>query len=279
MSTVSRRTWAIGAVGLIATAVLEALVVMKAGGAALEVYIGNAPLNLTTGAAAVVVIWAALQFASGVPIRRQWMLIGLGAASFCVGNLIWTAYQVMGLEPFPSLADVGYVLLYPLMAVGIWGAALGFRRLFDVKLPLAIGALVAGIASVSLYFGLFQTIVTDTETSALGKLLSIFYPLGDMWLLLLPAIAIAIIATRMSGGRIAWPWYAACVGLAFIAAGDTLFAVTNWNGTYTAGSYVDVIWCVGYVALAVAASILVDVQKPKAASAPDAGLTKGGGAE
>ncbi|MDO8846800.1 MAG: hypothetical protein Q7W51_00220 [Coriobacteriia bacterium] len=258
---VSGRTWGVAAAGLGLIAVLEGLNIAGVGGEALEAWVSNAPLTLVTIYAASIVIWAALQFSAGVPIRRQWLFIGLGVLAFGLGNVVWTLYAAQGLEPFPSLADIGYSLLYPLAAYGIWSALLSFRRMFDIKTPLAVGAAIAAVATGTLYFSLFQTIAADTETSVLGKVLSIGYPIGDMWLLLLPAIAIAIVASRMAGGRIAWPWYATCVGLVLISAADSLYAVQSWNGTYQSGSYVDIIWCVGFTAIAVGASVLLDVQK------------------
>lgn len=260
---ISKRTWVIGAVGLALMAVLQALNIAGVGGETLTAYVSNAPLTLVNIYSALIVIWAALQFTSGVPIRRQWLFIGLGALAFGLGNAVWTAYIASGVEAFPSLADVGYVLLYPLMAFGIWSALLAFRRMFDIKVPLAVGAGLATAATVVLYFTLFSTILADTETSMLGKVLSIGYPLGDMWLLLLPAIAVALVASRMAGGRLAWPWYATCVGLVLIAAGDSLFAVQIWNETYAGGGFVDIIWCLGYVAIAIGASVLVDVQSAR----------------
>lgn len=258
---VSRRTWAVAVTGVGLIAVLEGLYAARIGGDTLEAWVSNAPLTLVAIYAGIVVVWSALQFASGVAIRRQWLFIGIGVLAFGIGNAIWTVYIVQGLEPFPSLADIGFSLMYPLAAYGIWTALLSFRRMFDVKTPLMVGAAVAVVATATLYITLFQTIVADTETSVLGKVLSIGYPIGDMWLLLLPAVAIAVVAGRMSGGRIAWPWYVTCVGLLLIAAGDSLFAVQSWNGTYQGGSYVDIIWCTGFTAIAVGASVLLDVQK------------------
>jgi hypothetical protein len=267
----------VAAAGLGLVAVLEVLNIAGVGGEALGAWISNAPLTLVTIYAASVVIWAALQFASGVPIRRQWLFIGLGVLAFALGNVGWTLYSVQGLEPFPSLADVGYSLLYPLAAFGIWTALLSFRRMFDIKTPLVAGAVIALVATVTLYFTLFQTIAADTETSVLGKVLSIGYPIGDMWLLLLPAIGIAIVASRMAGGRIAWPWYATCVGLVLISAADTLYAVQSWNGTYQSGSYVDIFWCIGFTAIAVGASVLLDVQKAGGAKSVATGTSTEGG--
>lgn len=274
---VSGRTWGVAAIGLGLIAVLEGLNIAGVGGEALEAWVSNAPLMLVTIYAACIVIWSALQFAAGVPIRRQWLFVGLGVLAFGLGNVAWTLSAVQGVETFPGTADFGYLLFYPLAAYGIWTALLSFRRMFDIKTPLVVGAALAAVATAALYFALFQTIVADTETSVLGKVLSIGYPVGDMWLLLLPAIAIAIVASRMAGGRIAWPWYATCVGLVLIAAADSLYAVQTWNGTYQSGGYLDITWCIGFIAIAVGASVLLDVQKAGGAKSVATGTSSEGG--
>jgi hypothetical protein len=50
---------------------------------------------------------------------RAWMLIAAGQLAFVVGDIIWTVYATQGLDPFPSSADLAYVLGYPVTAIGL----------------------------------------------------------------------------------------------------------------------------------------------------------------
>ena len=54
-------------------------------------------------------------------MRRAWIGIGLGTLCYAFGEGAWTwAENVRGREaPFPSLPDVGYLAMVPLMTAGL----------------------------------------------------------------------------------------------------------------------------------------------------------------
>src|SRR5206468_857356 len=59
--------------------------------------------------------------------RRGWLLVGASAASWGLGQMAWTVYEV-GLDqavPFPGWPDIGYLAAVPLAVLGIlhFGAA------------------------------------------------------------------------------------------------------------------------------------------------------------
>ncbi len=51
--------------------------------------------------------------------RLPWVLMAIGQASFVAGDLLWNWYEVIGEDPFPSLADVLYLAGYPFIAAGL----------------------------------------------------------------------------------------------------------------------------------------------------------------
>ena len=42
-----------------------------------------------------------------------WILMAVGQALFVAGDLLWNWYEVIGEDPFPSMADVLYLAGYP----------------------------------------------------------------------------------------------------------------------------------------------------------------------
>ena len=62
---------------------------------------------------------------------RAWLLLGLGCLSWGSGQAAWTWYEsVLGREvPFPSIADVGYLLFVPLVAAALLAFPSAPRRL------------------------------------------------------------------------------------------------------------------------------------------------------
>ena len=52
--------------------------------------------------------------------RWSWALIGAGCASWGLGQVLWTYYELIAdTEPFPSFADVGFLAAVPFLIVGV----------------------------------------------------------------------------------------------------------------------------------------------------------------
>ncbi len=48
-----------------------------------------------------------------------WLLMAFGQALFVAGDLIWNWYEIIGEDPFPSMADGLYLAGYPFIALGL----------------------------------------------------------------------------------------------------------------------------------------------------------------
>src|ERR1700692_3198904 len=62
--------------------------------------------------------------------RRGWALMAASAAAWSIGEFIWSAYEVVlnVVVPFPSAADLGFLLAVPLAIAGVlffWTAPRG----------------------------------------------------------------------------------------------------------------------------------------------------------
>lgn len=265
MGIVSVRTWAMAVFGIVASYASLYWVQANTVDGVTPPLVGNLPSIVIQGVAVVVMVYVVLQLGLGQPIGRQWAWLTAGSASFWIGSTVWAYYEVV-LEqpvPFPGLPDLFYLALYPFAAVGLFSAVRAFGKLFDTRVPLALAAAVSAVATGAVYFAVFSTIAADTELSAIEKIISFFYPLGDIWLLLFPAAALALTAGQLRGGRLAWPWWIVVLGYLMVAAADVMFTVGTWDGTYQSGSVIDMGWWLGFSAVAAAASLMLDVQRPR----------------
>jgi len=70
--------------------------------------------GVASGLAAISLAWAAAR--SSGRLRMAWILLAASAASWTIGEVIWSWYEVFqGVSvPFPSAADIGYLLAIPL---------------------------------------------------------------------------------------------------------------------------------------------------------------------
>jgi hypothetical protein len=82
--------------------------------------------------------------------RRAWRWIAIAHLVFWTGDALWAYFElVLGIEPFPSLADAGYLLFYPFMLLGLlsfpltrWSRAERIRFLLDAATVLTGGWMV-----------------------------------------------------------------------------------------------------------------------------------------
>jgi hypothetical protein len=79
----------------------------------------GAVLNVVVGASAVAAIATGIRWHR--PARRlAWWLIAAAQGLFVVGDALFSVNElVLGIEPFPSLADAVYLPGYPVLAAGL----------------------------------------------------------------------------------------------------------------------------------------------------------------
>lgn len=221
--------------------------------------IGQAVVNLTAGL--IILLAARRAFKPGEGPRQQWGLIGVGVVVFALGDVTLAIYEVgLGLDPYPSLADVFYVGGYFFLAAGVVRAGLAYRSLVPLRNAVIMASVVAVAGVAAIYaFLLGPTILPDTELTTLAKALSAFYPLGDVLLGFAPAVFVLAVVGRLGGGRLAWPWWAVAAGLMLMAVTDTSFSYLDWQGTYQPGSILDYGWMFSYLLIALGAAVAGDV--------------------
>src|SRR5215472_6551488 len=180
------------------------------------------------------------------PERTAWLFIGAALLATTCGDVLYD-FWYDGNPPFPSAADVGYLAFYPLLYVGI--VLLLRRRVSTFSRSLWLDGLVAAAAAGALAASvLVEVVVNSTHGSRLVVLTNMAYPIGDV--LLLALIVFVFSATRWRPGR-AWALIAA--GLLLNAVGDGIYLYQVAIGTYAEGTYLDLVWPLSLVLVALAA--------------------------
>ena len=178
--------------------------------------------------------------------RSAWFFIGAGLLATTIGDILFD-FWYGGSPPFPSAADVGYLAFYPLLYVGI--ALLLRRRVSTFSATLWLDGLMAATAAGALAASvLVEVVVNSTHGSRLVVVTNMAYPIGDVLLLALLVFVFSV--TRWRPGR-AWAFMAA--GLLLNAIGDAIYLYQTAVGTYVEGTYLDLVWPVSLVLIALAA--------------------------
>ena len=182
---------------------------------------------------------------AGVAINRPsrklpWLLLAAALASFTAGQVSFLVAQLIGIQlPFPSFADVLYLLTYPLYATGLlifiwWRTPDRDRRSLIDALTLT-----AGLALLSWIY-LILPYVHNPQLSWLQKSVAIAYPLGDVLVLAMLARLLAPGAGRTRTVEFL------TLGVLGVLASDVAYGLIQLHGTFHNGTVVDLGWAVFY---------------------------------
>jgi hypothetical protein len=174
--------------------------------------------------------------------RKGWHLLALSMATNAIAFGIYGVLELRGADnPFPSVADLFWLISYPL---ALWGI-LSLGRLYrDSGLPMASSrwAWVAGSAT-ALLVGMFVFIplMQDHEQALLDRVIVGLYPLGDA-VLIGVAFYMADLMRSFGRGALAWPWIAIVAGALVLGYTDAVYGVLDIHELYHTGSVIDLGW-------------------------------------
>ncbi|TLM82256.1 MAG: hypothetical protein FDZ75_07700, partial [Actinobacteria bacterium] len=134
----SRYSWFLVAAVLGVVALSATLVFAGVGGERGVVAAADIGEMIAVGVSAVAILRSAAKLGSRTSVGRPWLLIGVGALMYAIGDAIWTVMEV-GLRAdiaYPGISDIFYLLEYPFVAAGILSAGLAFRQLVPMRKPI-----------------------------------------------------------------------------------------------------------------------------------------------
>jgi PAS domain S-box-containing protein len=184
---------------------------------------------------------------------QRWapILLGLGILCWVFGQALFTFYEwVLGQPPpLPSIADVGYLSVYPFFLLGI--LLLPARPIpVASRTRIALDGLMimTGAVTFSWYFILGPVMQQGSET-ILAKAVSSAYPLADIVLI----ACLIILASRPEEHTLLPAVSLLALGLTLIVVADSNFAYWSLHETYATGTLPDVGWSLGYMLVALGA--------------------------
>jgi diguanylate cyclase (GGDEF)-like protein len=168
-------------------------------------------------------------------LRSPMLLLGAAAFVSIVADVsFYSLALVNGTEVYPSVADLLYLICYPLMAGGLllivrrrtpgWGGASG------------IDAVIVAVGLGYLIFEFAIAPVMAVTLDNLTRLVSVAYPVGDLMLMVVGARLMLGAGPRSTPLRLLGAY------LMLTLAADTLYSIQTWNGTYQSGNFLDMFW-------------------------------------
>jgi len=191
--------------------------------------------------------------------KTAWLMILLGV---CIDFLAESTYAVSEIifsvdmdNVFPTLADYFWCVGYIPVFIGLLMMLIGYRRsqipMGEIKLLVILSSVFVIIASTVIYFVLLP-IVNDAETTGIAKFFYLFYPIGDLFIVI-PAILLIYVTSLLGRGALTLPWKFLGLGFIFFTISDLLYSYLDWLGKYGNGNLIDLGWNIGYLFIGLSA--------------------------
>ena len=244
----ARHFWSLAVLAVLVVAAFVVWVHFEIGGPTVTVWVNDLTEVATAMVAALVCAWAARRRPAS---RRAWAWLAAAAAAWAVGQAVWSWYELRGGEaPFPSVADVGFLMFVPLAIVGILLFPFAPRRSWSRYQVLLDGLIIAAsLLFVSWATALGAAVDAGSETP-FAQVVALAYPATDI-------VLAAVVFSTLSLARGRWRIVLALLGsgLIFFAVGDSSFAYLSASDSYGLGNVVDAGWVIGFLLIALAAAL------------------------
>jgi diguanylate cyclase (GGDEF)-like protein len=210
-------------------------------GSGLHFAIGNVVYDAVVLGAGVACLVRASAFGRE---RSAWVLIGVSILVWGAAEVYWTvAIEGNPNAPYPSPADVGYLLFYPLAYAGL--ALLVRARAHEMNWRLWMDGLIAALGTAALGAAfVFDFIADKTEGTPVEVATTLAYPLGDIGML---ALVVGVVA--LTGWRPGRTWSLLLAGLAALVVADIAYTLQLTEEALPGGSWVEPIYLISAVCL------------------------------
>jgi len=249
-------------VRLVAAALVVVIAYSLVPGVAGDPVWGNIPFTLLAAAFGAAGVSMAMKLPITTKARFQAFLLAAGIVAYVLGDLIWMYYEIGRgvLAPYPGLADFFYgPAMYAPLAVATWSALLSLRRLEDSLKPLLIAGSVTVFAALALWSTVLMRIAESPDVAMSEKVVSLGYPLADVFVLLFPTLALIVVLADIGGVPLARPWYSIATAMLVLAASDAAYSYLQVHDVYVTGSLLDTGWLIAFGMIVVGISRMLDV--------------------
>lgn len=171
-------------------------------------------------------------------------LLGLGLFFNGLGELAWFILELLGKNPFPSVADVLYLSFYPIFGLGLLMIPVE-RKTEKLKAIFDFCIISASLATL-IWISILKPIIVSGGP-LIEVLISAGYVFGDFIILF---IIVDVIINKLGSLRS----HSISIFLAGIIAlllSDLLFTYADFHGFYYSGCPLDLGWIISYLLLTV----------------------------
>lgn len=160
--------------------------------------------------------------------RKVWVLMFFAMSAWLIAEILWMTYELQGLEPYPSLADLFY-LAGDIFLVVFFVLQINFLRVFidGMKRWIALGALGVFVL-IGLVFVYLPIVSSAIEAPFWEVALPMLYETTYLVLL----IGATNLTLASWGGLLGKRWMVIMLGIWLYAFTNQIFFFAEWNNLY-----------------------------------------------
>ena len=178
--------------------------------------------------------------------RLPWYILSFAVFLLFIAEATWVILDQMGLEPWPSIADVFYLAAFPF-------EALAFLLLVRDRAPgrdiagLIDAAVITVVMALLSWVFLMEPYVTDSSLTVVEVGVSVAYPLMDIVILGMLARLLTLRGPRSAAFNLL------IIGVITTLIGDIAYGYVSLTSEYVDRGWMDASWLLMYVVWGVAA--------------------------
>jgi hypothetical protein len=196
-----------------------------------------------SGAFLVVSVLTVYRFGMSGRIGLAWVSFVGYAASWFIAEMLWIVQEMyLKIDPFPSSADIFYVMGYPFLLMFFIAYLQPVRNAITKKMFATASSFAIGILIPSLYF----TLNADKNVDLLQGTLSVVYPVFDAVVIIPALLGVALFFK----GQVNFTWTLICLGTICLFVADTAFLFGENDDSYYTGNPMEILYYWNYILLA-----------------------------
>jgi two-component system cell cycle response regulator len=169
--------------------------------------------------------------------RAAWLLLGLGVLAWTLGELYFTAVLWNdAAPPVPSPADAGYLLLPPLIILGV--ILLAREGIRNLPRKIFVDGMIAGLAIGAVSAAIvFRPVLESLHGVSMSVITNFAYPVLDLMML---GVLCGVLA--IGGRRLDRRLLVIALGVLCFWTSDTVYLIKDAHGTWVSGGPYDPGW-------------------------------------
>ena len=206
------------------------------------IFVGNMMYIPTSGAFLIMSMLIVSRFGMSGNNGLAWISFGGYAVSWFIAEMLWIIQELyLKIDPFPSAADIFYLVGYPFLLMFFIAYLQPVRSVITKKMLIAVFVFAMGILIPSLYFA----ILSGKSADLLQYALSIIYPIFDV-MVMIPALLGVILFFK---GQVNFIWSLICLGTISLFVADTAFLFEQNQDSYYTGNPMEIMFYWNYILL------------------------------